>query len=86
MEISYKPSFVRDFKKLPNELQEEVFDKIELFKDVKNHNKLKVHKLKGRLSEFYSFSVTYSHRIVFSFESKSDVLFFAIGDHDVYKS
>lgn len=85
MVINFKPSFVREFKKLPSELQEEVLERIELFKKVANHKKLKVHKLKGRLSDFYSFSVTYSHRIVFSYESKTEVVFLAIGDHDVYK-
>lgn len=85
MIIRYKPSFVRDFKKLPSDLQEEALERIELFKDVANHEKLKVHKLKGRLEDFYSFSVTYSHRIVFSFESKKEVVFISIGDHEVYK-
>lgn len=85
MTISFKPSFVREFKKLPIELQEEALERIDLFKKVENHKKLKVHKLKGRLSDFYSFSVTYSHRVVFSYESKTDVVFLAIGDHDVYK-
>jgi mRNA-degrading endonuclease YafQ of YafQ-DinJ toxin-antitoxin module len=85
MTISFKPSFVREFKKLPAELQEEALERIDLFRKVENHQKLKVHKLKGRLSDFYSFSVTYSHRIVFSYESKTEVMFLAIGDHDVYK-
>ncbi len=85
MIVSYKPSFIREFKKLPIELQEDVLERIELFKNVENHKKLKVHKLKGRLEKFYSFSVTYSHRIVFTFESKNEVVFLAIGDHDIYK-
>lgn len=85
MLISYKPSFVREFKKLPAELQEEALERIDLFKNVENHEKLKVHKLKGRLKEFHSFSVTYSHRIVFSRESREEVVFIAIGDHAVYK-
>jgi mRNA-degrading endonuclease YafQ of YafQ-DinJ toxin-antitoxin module len=85
MTISYKPTFVRDFKKLPAPLQEEALERIDLFKDVENHKKLKVHKLKGRLEDFYSFSVTYSHRIVFSFESKNEAVFISIGDHDIYK-
>lgn len=85
MDISFKPSFVREFGKLPEDLQDEAMERIELFKDTKNHQKLKVHKLKGRLSSYYSFSVTYSHRIVFSFASKTEVVFLAIGDHDVYK-
>jgi len=85
MIIRYKPSFVRDFKRLPSAVQEEAFDKIELFKDTNNHEKLKVHKLKGRLRDFYSFSVTYSHRIVFGYEAKNEVVCIAIGDHDIYK-
>jgi mRNA-degrading endonuclease YafQ of YafQ-DinJ toxin-antitoxin module len=85
MLISYKPSFVREFKKLPAELQEEAMERMDLFKNVENHKKLKVHKLKGRLKDFHSFSVTYSHRIVFCYESKEEVVFIAIGDHSVYK-
>lgn len=85
MRVKYKPSFVREFKKLQTELQEESLDKIELFKNKNNHKKLKVHKLKGRLKNFYSFSVTYSHRVVFEYEEKESVVFLGIGDHDVYR-
>lgn len=85
MVIRYKPSFVRDFKKLPTEIQEEAFLKIELFKDSKNHDRLKLHKLKGKLKDYYSFSVTYSHRIIFQYEASDEVVFVAIGDHDVYR-
>ena len=85
MEVQYKPSFVREFKKLPKEVQDEAFQKITLFQDVKNHESLKVHKLKGRLKDFYSFSITYSHRIVFMYENKNIAVFLAVGDHDVYR-
>ncbi|MEZ4194824.1 MAG: type II toxin-antitoxin system RelE/ParE family toxin [Candidatus Paceibacterota bacterium] len=85
MQILYKPSFVREFKKLPEELKEAALERIELFKDPSNHDKLKVHKLKGKLKDFYSFSATYSHRIVFMYEQKETVVFLAIGDHSVYK-
>lgn len=85
MIIGYKPSFIREFKKLPIEVQDDALDKIELFKNIENHKKLKVHKLKGKLEGYYSFSVTYSHRIVFKYETKNEVVFLAIGDHGVYK-
>ena len=85
MIIRYKPSFVREFKKLSPDLQEEALERIDLFRDIKNHKKLKVHKLKGRLVDSYSFSVTYSHRIVFYYEAKKEVVFLAIGTHDIYK-
>lgn len=85
MVIKYKPSFVREFKKLPVDLQEEALERIDLFKNKTNHKKLKVHKLKGKLKKFYSFSVTYSHRVVFEYENKKDVVFLGIGDHDIYR-
>ncbi|MFT5832308.1 MAG: mRNA interferase YafQ [Candidatus Paceibacteria bacterium] len=83
--IGYKPSFLRDFKKLPLELQEDIRDKIELFKTTDNHERLKVHKLKGRLKNCYSFSVSYSYRIVFKYETKQKAIFLAVDDHNVYK-
>lgn len=85
MVIRFKPTFIRDFKKLPPEVQEEAYEKIELFRDRENHQKLKVHKLNGRLADFHSFSVTYAHRIVFFHESKDIIVFVAIGNHDVYR-
>ena len=85
MLVVYKPSFLREFKKLPADLQTEAKERMELFQDKKNHKKLKVHKLQGKLKDYSSFSVNYSHRIVFSYETKIRVVFIAIGDHDVYK-
>ena len=85
MDIQYKPSFLRDFKRLPSEIQEEARERISLFRDKENHKKLKVHKLQGKLKNYSSFSITYSHRIVFEHITKNSVTFMAIGDHDVYK-
>jgi addiction module RelE/StbE family toxin len=85
MEIHYKPSFLRDFKKFSLQAQTDAKDKIDLFRDIRNHEHLQVHKLKGKLKEYYSFSVTYSHRIVFTYQDKSTIVFIAIGDHDIYK-
>jgi addiction module RelE/StbE family toxin len=85
MDIGYKPTFLRDFKKLPTAVQEDAKEKIVLFRDVTNHKRLKVHKLKGKLAGCYSFSVTFAHRIVFQYEGKTSVVFLAIGDHEVYR-
>ncbi len=76
---------MRDLKKLSSDIREEALEKMDLFKDLTNHQKLKVHKLQGKLKNRYSFSVTYSHRIVFSYENKDTVIFTAIGTHDIYK-
>jgi plasmid maintenance system killer protein len=85
IEIGYTPNFIRQFKNLPHNLMEEAYEKIDLFKNSKNHKVLKVHKLKGRLVGRYGFSVNYKYRIVFIFTTKKEAIFLAIGDHDIYK-
>jgi plasmid maintenance system killer protein len=85
MEIEYKPTFIKQYACFESSLKEEIKEKIELFKDKKNHKQLKVHKLKGKLSKYCSFSVNYKYRIVFVYQSKSRATLLAIGDHDVYR-
>ncbi len=85
MDIIYLPSFVRQYKNLEKGLQDEVIEKIELFKNKENHKQLKLHKLHGPLKDRWSFSVNYKIRIVCIFESKNKVAFLSIGDHKVYE-
>ena len=77
--------FLRQYGRLPRGLQEEVREKIALFRSDQHHPFLKTHKLKGRLRGRWSFSVNYSYRIVFRFEGKGAAVLLAVGDHDVYK-
>ena len=86
LKLVYAPIFVRQFKKLNGDLKEEVWEKIEMFKDVSNHKILRVHKLNGPFDGRYSFSVNYNFRIVFSYGKKKEANLLAIGDHDVYKN
>ena len=85
LKLIYVPIFVRQFCKLPKVLQEESLEKIELFKDISNHQALKVHKLHGVLRGQYSFSVNYKYRIIFSYATKTEVNILVVGDHDIYK-
>ena len=85
MDISYSPSFVKQYKKLPPLLQEEVLEKVELFKDTKNHSLLKVHLLHGKLSGYYSFSVNYVYRVLFEKVKNKEVSLLKIGDHSIYQ-
>lgn len=85
IEIIYSPFFVRKFSKLENNLQKDVLQKIDLFKNKKNHKILEVHKLHGKFKEYFGFSVNYKFRIVFRYTSKNEVLFTDIGNHDIYK-
>jgi addiction module RelE/StbE family toxin len=85
IELVYTPVFVKQFKKLNSSLQDEVINKIELFKESTNHKQLKVHKLRGQFKNCYSFSVSYDNRVVFSYDVKKRVYLLAVGSHDVYR-
>ena len=82
--LSFAPSFIRQYKKLEISLQEEILEKVELFKNHSNHKLLKVHKLHGELKNCYSFSVNYAYRIVFSYNKNNEINFLSIGNHDIY--
>lgn len=85
IKISFSSEFFRKLKNLDPDLQEEIFEKIDLFRDRKNHQILKTHKLKGKLQGRHSFSVNYKHRIVFKYITKQEVFLLTVGDHDIYK-
>lgn len=85
LQILYKPSFVRQYKKLSEELQEDAKNAMERFKANPHDPALRIHKLKGRLKSYQSFSVNYRFRIVFEWVSKKQVRFLMIGDHTVYR-
>jgi len=83
--ILFPQSFLKKFRKLEVELQDIAIQKIDLFKDRKNHKVLEVHKLHGRFHNQFSFSVTHKYRIAFRFVTKNEALFLDIDDHDIYK-
>ncbi|MBU0999422.1 hypothetical protein KKG24_03960 [Patescibacteria group bacterium] len=83
--ITYSPFFIRKFNKLENGLQEDIIQKVDLFKDRKNHKILEVHKLNGKFKEYFGFSVNYKFRIVFRYVSKNEVIFVDIGGHEIYR-
>ena len=84
--VGYTQEFVRAYEKLPATLQEEVKEKIELFKDRVNHRRLKVHKLHGRFAGHWSFSVNYTYRNMFDYvgKDKGHVRLLIVGDHSIY--
>ena len=86
MKIEYSSSFIKMFNSLEKDLADEVYEKLNLFKDKKNHKMLNVHKLHGALKNRYSFSVNYKIRIVFGFIEKNKAVMHAIGGHNLYKN
>ena len=84
MEVSFTKAFFKRLNKYEEGFKEAVLEKIEEFRNSKNHGRLKVHKLHGKFSKFYSFSVNYKTRIVFEYVSKKEVALLSVGDHDIY--
>lgn len=85
MYAEYSPEFRRLFKRLPRRLQLLAIEKEKLFCKNPWHKSLRTHKLKGVLDEYWSFSISYRYRIVFSFELDKTVRFYSIGGHNIYK-
>jgi len=83
--VGYKPAFIRSYKKLPVDLQEEVKVRVALFCEQPEHPSLRVHRLKGPMKGQWSFSVNYAYRIVFIYTQKTSVVLLAVGNHDVYR-
>lgn len=83
--VVYRPSFLRQYKKLPKPLREEIREKIAAFRKDPTDPSLKAHKLKGRLQASYSFSVNYKYRIIYEYESKKRIALLAVGDHSIYE-
>lgn len=63
------------------ELKEVITSKIDLFINDPLHISLNTHCLKGALEGCWAYSLTYSYRIIFSWED-NDVNFLNIGSHD----
>lgn len=85
MKIIYSPRFAKSYKKLDKQIKLLAEDKEEIFRRDPFSSSLKTHKLKGKLSEFYSFSISYHFRVVFHFENENTIVFDNIGAHQIYK-
>lgn len=82
MEIFFSPRFKRSFKKLPKNLQDLSWKKIQIFKESPFHPALKTHKL--AVDDLWALSIDYKNRIVFRFLDTS-VQLINIGDHSIYR-
>jgi mRNA-degrading endonuclease RelE of RelBE toxin-antitoxin system len=90
IDIYFTKSFLKKVSKLDPNLQEDIYEKVHLFKNRENHNKLKKHKLAKPFIETYSFSVNYKIRILFQYQNHDDksnkVFLITVGNHrQVYK-
>lgn len=83
--IYYSSHFLKKFKKLPEFLKSAASERELLFRKNCFDSKLDTHKLKGKLRDYWSFSITHKNRIMFRFLENNSVLFIDVGDHSIYQ-
>lgn len=82
--IYYSSRFFKSLQNLPLKNKKLVLQRERIFRNNPSDPRLRTHKLKGRLKNLYSFSITHSERILFEFVNKNEILFIDIGGHEVY--
>ncbi len=85
MQIIYSPQFIKDYRSLNEPAKRKAETKENIFRNNPFDNRLKTHKLSGKLRNLWSFSVDYNCRIIFEFKNRKVVIFHAIGGHFIYK-
>lgn len=86
MKIIYSSKFAKEYRKLSDEIKSIAEKQENLFRNDPFNVSLKTHKLKGKLKDFYSFSIGYKYRIIFEFSKDKEVVYFySVGNHDIYQ-
>lgn len=83
--VTFSSSFKRIFKKKVKgrkDLESRFWKKMKIFIENPFDERLKSHKLSGKLKDLWSFSVEYDTRVIFYFAKEDHVVFTDIGKHD----
>lgn len=83
--VIYTSDFLKSIKKISPKTAALINKRERIFLSNCFDKRLKTHKLKGKLENYWSFSITYSQRILFRFIGKNKVLFLIYGVHRIYK-
>ena len=83
--VGFERYLKRYLKRIPTGERISVFNLLEIFSKNAFDQKLKTHKLHGKMSDKFAFSLNRKDRIIFRFVSSDHVLLLDIGDHDIYQ-
>lgn len=85
MIIYFSNTFIKSYRHLPNKIKLKL-EKLENdFRANPFNPNLKTHPLTGKIKGFYSFSIDYRYRVVFSFKNENEIWFHNVGTHQIYK-
>jgi mRNA-degrading endonuclease RelE of RelBE toxin-antitoxin system len=80
--VNYSSKFIKSYKKLPNNIQEDFDKKIIIFMTNPKDHSLNTHKLKGKLKSCLSFYLYDGYRVLFEYEVDNSVNLLDIGPLD----
>ena len=83
--IIYSSHFAKVFRALPEKIKKQAIQRETIFRVDCFDARLKTHKLKGSLKEYWSFSINYSYRILFEFQDDGVVGLIDVGTHSIYE-
>lgn len=83
--VTYTPTFIKKFNKIPKVVQVLAIRKEEVFKKNPHDATLQIHKLHGSLEGYWAFSINRSYRIMCEFTENNSVTFLYIGTHEIYR-
>jgi mRNA-degrading endonuclease YafQ of YafQ-DinJ toxin-antitoxin module len=82
---SIEPSsrFEKRWRRLPHEIKEKAKKIILLFRKDPFHPSLRLHRLSGKLKQYWSISIDLKYRIIFRMDDGT-AIFFSVGTHAIY--
>lgn len=84
--IQYDREFLKEFKKLPENIQKKLANLENIFRLNCFHQSLHTKKFQGELKHFYSFRITRDYRVIFEFISRDEVALIAVKHRkDIYR-
>ncbi len=81
MEIIYSKYFVKQYKKLPKDIQDKFKKRLDIFQNDNQNSILNIHGLRGAYAGKYSFNVTADYRVIFAYMEEGVAMLIDIGTH-----
>lgn len=82
--IYYSAHFAKAFGALPLKIKKQAIEREIIFREECFDKRLKTHRLKGKLQNYWAFSINHSYRILFEFIEGNEVGFIDVGTHSIY--
>lgn len=80
MVVTFHKSFYKDYEKIPKKIQDRFWNRVELFKEDKNHKTLNNHSVDKVFTKCRSINVTGDYRAIYK-QIGNLIIFINIGSH-----